>query len=103
MQKLCEVLIDVIEVQDKLFFYPFWQRILHSPCAASVTCRNIPDWQKRQAEEIVMKEDEITSQKKNLLLIRNDKQVLLGFSRSEHQKLQVEQTNKKSRKVQQLI
>jgi len=59
------------------------------------------DWQKRQAEEIVMKEDEITSQKKNLLLIRNDKQVLLGSREAEHQKLQVEQTNKKQ-EVQQL-
>jgi len=53
-------------------------------------------WQKKQAEEIVEKQNSINREKKLLIAQRNDKLNLLGTRRSEENQLSIEEGNKKN-------
>ncbi|MCD7916150.1 MAG: peptidoglycan DD-metalloendopeptidase family protein [Tannerellaceae bacterium] len=57
--------------------------------------REYADWQKRQAAEIVEKQQEISRKREELEKTRQEKQVLLGEREEENKKLQSEEANQK--------
>ncbi|MEG2066839.1 MAG: peptidase M24, partial [Tannerellaceae bacterium] len=63
--------------------------------------REYADWQKRQATEIIGKQQEIAHKRAELEKVRSDKRSLLGVREQESQKLQTEESSQKI-EVQQL-
>lgn len=63
--------------------------------------REYADWQKRQANEIIVKQEEIAQKRQEMERVRADKQSLLGVRQEESKKLEGEEENQKQ-EVQQL-
>lgn len=63
--------------------------------------REYADWQKRQASEIIVKQEEISRKQQELEKVRSEKTNLLGTRQQENQKLEGEEANQKD-EVQQL-
>lgn len=57
--------------------------------------REYADWQKRQATEIIRKQEEISDKQKDLQAKRAEKNRLLGSREEENRKLQTEESNQK--------